>query len=250
MPTILLDVLPWLGIRDPISMLSHLLGAALSAVALAALLRRARRRGLPAEAHGTLMLYGVSMVLAFAASALFHTPSEESVLLKKLDHAAIFLVIAGTCTAIYGSVRRRWASRLTAGLWLACGSALVVKMLLWPMPLWLTAAVYLVVALPALAGLPALGRVVGRRRLVSILAGGLLLLVGMVVFATRWPVLWPGVIEGHEVFHLLVLAAVGLHFHFIYAHATDLRAYHFGPSADVPGRVGGPRSEAHAWVAD
>ena len=111
MPFILLEVIPRWGLRHPVSTMSHLLGAVLGVAALAALIWRAQRRGIKSRAVWALAVYGVSMALGFAASALFHTPilsSEELVLYKKLDHAAIFVMIAGTGTALYGALRTRW----------------------------------------------------------------------------------------------------------------------------------------------
>ena len=231
MSPLVLDVLPWLGLRDPFSVLSHVLGAILSVAALAALLRQARRGGLPARARRSRWLYGLSLVLAFAASALFHAPAEESVLYKKLDHAAIFLLIVGTGTALYESVGTAWARRLVVALWVVSAAALVVKMTVWPMPLWLTASVYLGVALPALAGVPALGRREGAPPLGLLVGGAGVLIAGAAVFAAEWPVLWPGVIEGHEVFHVMVLLGVAMHFYYIYRHGPTLYACN-RPSVD------------------
>ena len=223
MPFILLEVIPRWGLRHPVSTMSHLLGAVLGVAALAALIWRAQRRGIKSRAVWALAVYGVSMALGFAASALFHTPilsSEELVLYKKLDHAAIFVMIAGTGTALYGALRTRWASPLIGMLWVICLGAITIKMTIWPMPLWLTALMYVTVGWCALIGLFVIVRVVGWRRILPLFWGAAVLTLGAAVFALRWPVLWPGVVEGHEVFHLLTLIGAGIHFAFIYETCT------------------------------
>lgn len=219
MRSLLLEVIPQWGLRDPFSVLSHLLGAVLGVVALVALVRRARRRGLPRRGEWPLVIYGVSMVLAFSASALFHgpvRPSQELVLFKKLDHAAIFLMIGGTGTALYGALNIRWAGAMIGALWAVCLGALGLKMIVWPMPLWLTALTYMVVGWGGLGGLFLIVRSLGWQRLRLLFYGAAVLTVGAFVFATEWPVVWPGVIEGHEVFHVLALLGAGIHFQFIY----------------------------------
>ncbi len=225
MPEVWLEVLPWYGLRDPFSALSHLLGAVLSLAAMAALLRRAYARGRCGWALVDLALYGLSMGLVFAASTLFHAvirPPEAVVFFKKLDHAAIFVMMAGTGTAIYSALPSRRARKavLIIGLWAVSGVALVVKMWIWPMPLWMTALMYVGVGWAAMLGVFGIVLAAGWRPLRLFLAGAAVFTVGAAVFAARWPVPWPGVVEGHEVFHVLVLVGAGLHFRFIYSHCA------------------------------
>lgn len=219
----LLEVIPRWGLRQPVSTMSHLLGTVLGVGALAALIWRAQQRGMPGRAVWALAVYGVSIALGFAASALFHAPmlsSEELVLYKKLDHAAIFVMIAGTSTAFYGALRTRWAGPMIGALWVICLGALALKMQIWPMPRWLTALTYVTIGWCALIGVLVIVRAVGWHRMQPLLWGAAVLTVGAAVFALRWPVLWPGVVEGHEVFHLLTLLGVGIHFAFIYKTCT------------------------------
>ena len=219
----LLEILPFLGLRDPFSALSHMLGALLSIIALIALIIRGRRRGMRGWPLVELTIYGVTMVLMFTASALFHAfdwSAMDLVLFKKLDHASIFLIIAGTGTAIYGRVGTRKALWLSGLMWVVCLAALAVKMIVWPMPLWLSALTYVGVGWLGVVGIASLGARYGWRSLRRFIAGGLVFTLGAVLFALEWPVVWPGVIEGHEVFHVLVLVGIGLHYFFVYEHCV------------------------------
>ena len=236
-----LNVLPWLGFREPFSALTHLLGAVLSLGALAALLRRAHARGRRGWALVDLGLYGAAMAFAFVASTLFHTfmrAPDGLVLYKKLDHAAIFVMMAGTGTAIYSALptRRRRKAVLIAALWAVSLAALVVKMRVWPMPLWLTALIYVTVGWASAGGFFFVVREWGWRRLGLFFAGAAVLTLGAVIFALEWPVLWPGLIEGHELFHVLVLLGIGLHAMFVYRHCTipgAFAAYDDEPAVDL-----------------
>lgn len=211
------------GIREPFSMLTHLSGALLAFVGLFVLLRRATAHGLPRGARASLCTYGGAMILAFSASALFHYfpwSAEELIFFKKLDHAAIFLVIAGTSTVLLNagpSSRRR---ELIAACWVITVAAMVLKMLVWPMPLWLSASVYLTVGwIGAISVLVAL-RHVSWAKLRLLVHGAAVLTIAAVVFATEAPVVWDGIVEGHELFHLLVLIGTSLHFAFILRYCT------------------------------
>ena len=232
MPLMLLEVIARWGIREPFSTFSHLLGAVLGLAALAALVGRARQRGMGNAGVWALVVYSISMALGFTASALFHGSYEELVFYKKLDHAAIFVMIAGTGTALYGALHTRWAGPIMGALWVVCMAALAVKMIVWPMTLPMTALMYVTVGWCTLVGLFAIVRAVGWRRLRPLFLGAAVLTVGAAVFALRWPVLWPGVVEGHELFHVFVLAGAGIHFWFIYEICTR-------PGALSPARLEG-----------
>ena len=235
MTNLLLDVQPLWHIRDPVSALSHFAGVLLALVATVALTRRSRKRGLGRWGVRRMVAYGLTLVFVFGASTAFHVPTwapEELVLLKKLDHAAIFLTIAGTGTAIYGAVRLRWTAYLTVAMWAVATAGLVLRMLVWPMPLWLSALIYLVLGWTAASGLIALASEMERSHKGLLLGGTAAFTSGAVIFATEWPVLWRGVVEGHELFHLLVLVGAALFFTFVYRHCThpDLFDLASGPS--------------------
>ena len=212
--------------RDPFSMGSHLLGALLSLAATVVAVRRACRNGRSGLRAGG---YGLSMTIAFGASALFHyMPSTSALadLYQKIDHAAIFLMIAGTGTAMYGAFDMKRARRLTGLLWIAAALGIALKLTLWPMPSWLSAAIYLTLGWLGLGGLAALirSRSVERPPLYLFVLGAIAYTAGALVFAADAPALWPGAIDAHGTFHLLVLAGAAFHFGFIYRYCLQADA--------------------------
>jgi hemolysin III len=218
---------PLLG-RDPISMISHLLGAILSLGGTFVLVRKARQNGMRGHAVGA---YGLMMTFAFGASALFHFVDAESGrydFYNKLDHSAIFLMIAGTGTAVYGALRVQWSDRLTGALWTVSLLGMGLQLAFWSMPDWLTALIYLAVGWMGSLGVVAIGRG-GERSLRLFLIGAAVFSVSAIVYAVDWPSLGMG---AHEVFHLLVLVGAAFHFRFVYRHCTTRTG---GYSQGLPG---------------
>lgn len=225
--------------RDPVSMGSHLVGALLSLGATYVLVRRARRNDMRGVGAAT---YGVSMTLLFSFSALFHyvdAGSPRFELYNKLDHVAIFLMIAGTGTAIYAALQARWTSYLTGALWGCASLGILLKLTFWSMPDWLTASIYVLVGWLGSLGVVAIVQSGDERPVRSFVLGGVAFSVGAVVYAAGWPVLWSGVIGPHEVFHLLVLLGAGLHYGFVYRHCVVPPGEHRRELAGTT-RIGSP----------
>lgn len=217
MPDVL-DIIALWGIREPFSALSHMAGALVSLWAVAALLRKALRAGVEGVALGEFALYGLSLVLVLTASGfnhLFMGPAERLARLNRLDHAAIFLLIGATATVVYGALHRRWAGGLITLIWAVTLGALWLHLNRWPLSTPLSTGLYLLAGWTPTLGLVGLIHAMGIRRLALFLGGGVIHTLGALMFALKWPVVWPGVIEGHEVFHVMVLLGVGMHYVFI-----------------------------------
>lgn len=225
------DIISVWGIREPFSALSHALGGLLALWATVALVRHARSNGRSGRAAA---VYGTTVVLTLAASALFHyvnVPPSRIQLYGRIDHVTILLHVAGTATAIYSSFEARWADRALLAVWGLALAAIAVKLTV-SLSGWETALMYLGLGWAGSAGLFAIVQSGPWHRLGSFLAGAVAFSVGAVVYATEWPVVWPGVIAGHEVFHVLVLAGEAFHFHFVYRYCTCPAAFcRTGPEA-------------------
>lgn len=225
------------------------MGALLSVAATYVLLRRARRSGRAGLGVGT---YGLMMTLAFSASALFHyvdSGSPRYEFYNKLDHAAIFLMIAGTGTAIYSALQARWTDHLTGALWGCALLGIVLQLTFWSMSDWLTATIYLIVGWLGSLGVLGIGRTKDQRPVRLFLLGALVFSVGAGVYAMGWPSIWTGVIEAHEVFHGLVLMGAALHYGFIYRHCSVRTQEASGVQPVGGGGSGLPRIETSSLSA-
>jgi len=157
-------------------------------------------------------VFAGSVAFCFGASALYHRPTWRPPVrawLARLDHAGVFLLIAGTYTPFGLLVMSEgWAIPVLSIVWAGALAGTLLKLFWFGAPKWLSAAIGLglgwvsVAAFSQLLKLPAPG-------VVLVLAGGLLYTIGAVVYASRRPDPAPRVFGYHELFHVLTLGAVG-----------------------------------------
>jgi len=198
------------GFSDPFSSLTHLAAAVVFAVLSVVLLRRGRGdRGRMLA----LSLFAFSCVLLLSLSGVYHllapgTAARE--VLKRLDHAAIFLLIAGSFTPVHIILfQGGWRWGMLAGIWGAAIAGLILKTVFFAtMPEWLGLAMYLGLGWMGVISAVHLGRRYGLRFIQLVLWGALAYTAGAVIEFVRWPVLLPGIVEPHELFHLAVLAGI------------------------------------------
>jgi hemolysin III len=201
-------------VREPVSSFTHLL-TSLFAVYVTLLFWQLTRGDWTKRL--SLLCFGVSMVLLYAASGVFHavnlppgSPAFE--FFRRLDHSAIYLLIAGTYTPVFAVVLtgRRRTFFLTL-VWALAFTGIITK---WAFPLTsfaVTAGLYLALGWIGLLPVVELARAGGVRGLMWGLGGGLFYTVGAILELARWPVVIPGVVEWHEVFHLFDMAGTGAH---------------------------------------
>ncbi len=155
----------------------------------------------------------ISWLILLVGSAVYHRPHwslRTALLLRKIDHANIYLLIAGTVTplAVMVGDDGPW---LLATMWLAALLG-ILKTFVWPhAPRRISATIYVVMGALPLPAVPALRHLAGGSFPLLGL-GGALYLMGAVVYALRWPNPSPAVFGYHEIFHLFVFAAAGSHF--------------------------------------
>lgn len=183
MVSFLLDIQPAVGMREPFSAVRHGLGAIVAAAATVLLVREARSNG---ETGRAVTLFGTTVVLVFAASALFHTvtvPPDRLDLYGKIDHTAIFPVMAGTSTAIDSMLEGRWSDQLLAATWGLTILGIAAKLTIDSLGGWETAAMHLTVGWVGSIGVFAIAFSDHWRRLQSFVAGAIFFTIGAIVFA-------------------------------------------------------------------
>ncbi len=161
-------------------------------------------------------VYAASVTGMFAASALYHRVGWREAArrrMQRLDHAMIFILIAGTYTPVlllrmpqpYGKVG-------LFAVWGLAVAGLVVHMYWLDAPERLIGGIYLGLGWLAVPALPMLLHRIDPAGLVLIVAGGLLYTLGAIGYHRRWPNPAPEVFGFHEVFHTFVSAAVACHY--------------------------------------
>ncbi len=194
-----------MAIREPINTWTHAAGAALAALGTAILI--AVSEGEPDKLVGGLV-FGLSMLLMYAASSLYHgvvAPAPVLERLRKLDHAAIFLFIAGTYTpVVLAGLGPGFRAPVLALVWGLAALGVGVKLWRVDLPRWVSTLGYLGLGWLAVTLLPFMR--LPAPAVAWIAVGGAVYSLGALIYAARRPNPWPGVLGFHELWHLAVLA--------------------------------------------
>jgi len=214
------------GFSDPVSSLTHLAGAVVFAILSAFLI--ARGRG-DARRVMSLVVFAFSCVLLLSFSGVYHLLSPGTTargVLMRLDHAAIFVLIAGSFTPVHVILLRDlWHWHLLGWIWVLAVAGLVLKTVYFDaMPQWLGLLMYLGLGWVGLISTIALARRYDVRFVLPLVWGALAYTIGALVDFLEWPVLIAGVVGPHEVFHLGVVAGIAFHWAFIRGIASGARA--------------------------
>lgn len=204
------------AIVEPFSSLSHLLAATVFAGLTFRLLRLARNRD---RVRGTA-IFAASVVLLLVASGVYHLLPHDGGsrwLLQRIDHAAIFVLIAGTYTPIcVYLLSRRLGAGLLIGIWSVAIVGVISKLFFFELiPDEFSTAAYLIAGWLGLLAAIDLWRSRPDFSLRLLLGGGVAYTAGILTEVLFSPVLVRRVIGGHEIFHVAVILGLSLHWAFI-----------------------------------
>jgi hemolysin III len=162
-------------------------------------------------------IYALTVAGLFGVSAVYHRVNWVSATtrrwMRRLDHAMIFLLIAGTYTpfallALHGAL----ATAILVAVWGGAIAGIVLNLVWLDAPKWLTAVVYVALGWVAVIAFPAMFDNLGLTPTMLVALGGVLYTIGAVVYAVRKPDPVPAVFGYHEVFHALVIAAAAVQY--------------------------------------
>jgi hemolysin III len=160
--------------------------------------------------------FGGSLVLTFGVSALYHRvdwrPAARRVM-RRLDHASIYLLIAGTYTP-YGLLvlSGAWQFSILGVVWIGAALAIVQRLFWLDAPRWVPVAAGILLGWVGIVALPQIIEASGVSGTVLVAAGGILYTLGAVVYAVKRPDFVPSVFGFHEVFHVLTVLAASCQF--------------------------------------
>jgi channel protein (hemolysin III family) len=211
------------GFSDPVSSLTHLAAAVVFAILSFFLI--ARGRGDTRQVI-SLAVFAFSCVLLLSLSGIYHLLTPKTAargVLMRLDHAAIFVLIAGSFTPVHAILLRdRWQQHLLAWIWGAAIAGVTLKTVYFDVvPEWLGLLMYLGLGWLGVISTVALARRYGVRFVLPLIWGALAYTIGALVDFLNWPMLIPQVVGPHEIFHLSVLAGISFHWAFIQRIAGD-----------------------------
>ncbi|GIU93221.1 MAG: hypothetical protein KatS3mg011_2127 [Acidimicrobiia bacterium] len=200
-------------IRNPVRGLLHG-GAAVASLFGLGILLAANRGGVPVGVAVTV--YALSFVALFTASSLYHSgPWSEARrrMMRRLDHAAIFLAVAGTYTpiAVVGLEGTwRWATLVV--VWVTAGVGMAMKLAERRVSIRTSAVLQSALGWAAVLPMWQVARTLGWEVVAWLAVGGLVYTSGMVVMATGRPRFSSPWFGPHELFHVAVVVAGAVHF--------------------------------------
>ena len=213
-------IVPITGFSEPVSSMTHLFGTVPFSVAAGFLIwHTTRRRPCGYNVFWVCVLI-VSSLFMLSMSGVYHLlepGGTARAVLQRLDHAAIFVMIAGTFSVAHAILFRglgRWL--VLAIMWVAVATAISLKSVFFnDFPEWFGLILYLGFGWLGFASGGWLWYRYGYRFIRYLLWGGIAYSVGAVADAINYPWLYPGVFGPHEFFHVMVLIGLALHWMFV-----------------------------------
>lgn len=200
-------------LREPVNSLTHWGGAVLALIGLIALLILGW--GTPAKVI-SLLVYGVSLIFLFSASATYHMVQVKDRALevfRKIDHAAIYFLIAGTYTPFcVNAFSGFWKWGMLSIIWSLALIGILVKVFYIRAPRWLNAGIYLIMGWLCIAAIGQILAALPAWVIIWLVAGGLIYTFGAIVYITKIFDFVPGVFGFHEMWHIFVMLAAAAHF--------------------------------------
>ncbi|MBM3178769.1 MAG: hemolysin III family protein [Chloroflexi bacterium] len=200
-------------LREPVNSLTHWAGAVFALIGLIALLIVGW--GTPAKVI-SLIIYGVSLIFLFSASATYHmvvVKDKALEIFRKIDHAAIYFLIAGTYTPFaVNAFTGFWKWGMLIIIWSLALIGIGVKVFIIRVPRWLNAGIYLAMGWMSVAASGQFLAALPAWVLTWLIIGGVIYTLGAIVYITKIFNFVPGIFGFHEVWHIFVLLAAAAHF--------------------------------------
>ncbi len=171
----------------------------------------------PGRATAAAAVYAACVVILFGSSALYHRVNWRTAAarrwMRRLDHSAIFLLIAGSYTPFAVLViDGMLGDVILAVIWSGAALGIFLKLVWIDAPKWLVTLIYVALGWVVLAAAPDLVSELGLTATSLVALGGVLYTAGAVIYALRRPDPVPAVFGYHEVFHVLVIMAAALQY--------------------------------------
>jgi hemolysin III len=195
-------------LREPINTITHGLGTVMALIFTTVMV-------LLSDGHWIFAVFGISMIMCYTASTLHHGVRSSASIeegLRRFDHSAIYLLIAGTYTPVLWNVlegqdRLYWL----IGVWSVAIFGIILKTFSRP-PEWLSLSIYIGMSWFAIILLPKFISGLPLAAFIALLIGGLCYTLGVPFYALGTKVLKKGLWTSHEIWHLFVLAGSVSHF--------------------------------------
>ncbi len=212
-------------LRDPVSGLTHFIGAILAIVGLILLIYKSVDPVRPWHLV-TFSVFGTGLILLYTTSTLYHwLPFSEKGIqrMRRLDHMMIFILIAATYTPIcLIPMRGPWGWSLFGSIWGLATLGILLKFFWLQAPRWFSTMIYILMGWLVVVGIWPLIQALKLGGFMWVLIGGLFYTVGAIIYALKKPDPWPNIFGFHEIFHIFVMLGSFSHFWVMYRYVTKI----------------------------
>ncbi|MCS4307322.1 hemolysin III [Rheinheimera pacifica] len=205
-------------IEEHLHAISHGIGAILSVLALILMLQLSIQANDNWRLFGSI-IYGSSLILLYSSSTLYHSIQHTEIKhrLRQLDHAAIFILIAGTYTPFtLVNLRDDWGLPLFGLIWLVAITGVIIELATALKYKKLSLGLYLGMGWLVIIAIQPMLNNVDTGGLLLLLAGGLSYSFGVIFYA------WKRLFMHHAIWHLFVLGGSVLHFFAVYYYVLPV----------------------------
>ena len=215
-------------VKEPMSALTHLIGAVCSIFAMPVLLIHASLYHATKLDLIAYMIFMISMILLYSASTVYHSFSispRVNKILKKIDHMMIFIMIAGSYTPValiaIGGFK---GMLLFITIWTLAILGMIFKFCFVTCPKWVSSVIYTCMGWTCIFFMKDIINCITVAGFLWLLAGGILYSVGAVIYAMNLSIFEKPIhgFGNHEIFHCFILAGSLCHFIFMYHYLVLL----------------------------
>ena len=209
-------------LKDPGSAITHFIGMVIAILAIAPLLIKASH-GVNRGHLGAFAIFILSMVALYAASTIYHTfniSDKINTLLRKIDHAMIFVMISGSYTPVcLIALPKNIGIPLLITVWTITIIGTLFKIFWITCPRWVSSAMYIGMGWLSVVAISSIIKNLPFSAFVWLLVGGIIYTIGGVIYAMKLPIFkkvnWKN-FGNHELFHCFVMLGSICHFVMVY----------------------------------
>ena len=215
-------------VKDPMSALTHLIGAIASVIAMPILLIHASEYQNDMRSMLSYMVFMLSMILLYSASTVYHSFSisyKVNKILKKIDHMMIFVMIAGSYTPVSLIAVGGFKGKVLCTLvWSIAILGMLFKFCWVTCPKWVSSVIYTLMGWICIFFIKDIYLAVSFNGFMWLLMGGIFYSVGAIIYAMKLSILKKPFygFGNHEIFHCFVLLGSLCHFIFVYRYLVLL----------------------------
>ena len=175
----------------------------------------------------TMTIYGLSMIALYGASSVYHwvrTTPQKELILKKVDHIAIYFLIAGSYPPVfYYGLEGAWRWAMIIAVWTLAIIGMALKLWFIHAPRYVSSAFYVSLGWIALVPFLQLIKHLPMGAIILMAVGGVVYTIGAIIYATKIFDFFPKRFGFHEIFHLFIAAGSIVHFIMILIYIVPMK---------------------------